>query len=251
MGNSENPSILAAMAGITDGDFANYCLLEGGAGMVTIGGYPIGREMITASVKVAQRGRKEFILQVGKEASEILREAQIISSLTSLIINLRLNNLKDTRKFIHRFEDLIIERPIIEINAHCRQSEISQIGGGQGLLQRFDVLTNIIKAFHSKDFKISLKVRGNVIHPDILIPRVNQWQLDFLHIDSYKTGEKGTDLGLLEHYVNEINAPLIGNNSVVDKKSAQAILSTGAQYFSVARAARKNPLIFKTFVKNF
>lgn len=251
MGNFENPSILAAMAGITDGDFAKYCLLEGGAGMVTIGGYSIGREMITASVKIAQRGRKEFILQVGKEANEILREARIISAYTKLIINLRINNLIAAKKFVCQFEDLIIEKPIIEINAHCRQKEISQIGGGQGLLQRFEVLTNIIKVFHSKDFKISLKIRGNNIHPDILIPRVNQWQLDFLHIDSYKTGEKGTDLGLLEHYAYEINTPLIGNNSVVDKKSVQAILNTGVQYFSVARAARKNPCIFQTLVKKF
>ena len=251
MGNFENPSILAAMAGITNGDFAQYCLLEGGAGMVTIGGYSIGREMITASVKIVQRGRKEFILQVGKEANEILREAHTISAYTKLIINLRINNLIDAKKFIRQFADLIIERPIIEINAHCRQKEILQIGGGQRLLQRFDVLTNIIKVFHSNDFKISLKVRGNAINPDILIPRVNQWQLDFLHIDSYRTGEKGTDLGLLEHYINEIYIPVIGNNSVVDKKSAQAILDTGAQYFSVARAARKDPCIFQTFVKNF
>ncbi|MFX1282178.1 MAG: tRNA-dihydrouridine synthase [Promethearchaeota archaeon] len=251
MGNLRNPSILAAMAGITDGDFARHCLLKGGAGMVTIGGYSIGKEMITASKQVTQRGRKEFILRVGKEANDILREAHIVSTLTKLIINLRLNSLKVTRNFVQKFEDLINISPIIEINAHCRQKEILHIGGGQSLLQRFDVLTNIIKIFHSKDFKVSLKVRGNAVHPDILIPQVNQWQLDYLHIDSYKTGEEGTDLELLELYSNEINVPLIGNNSVVDKESAQAILDTGIQYFSVARAARMNPSIFKTLVKNY
>lgn len=248
MGNFRNPSVLAAIAGITDGRFAKLCLLEGGVGMVTIGGYPIGREMITASIKVAQKGRKEFILNPGKEQNEILNEAYRISVFSSLIINLRLHNFKNAREFARNFEDLIPEKPIIEINAHCRQTEITQLGGGQGLLQRLNVLTDIIKAFQSKDFKVSLKIRGNAIDPELLIPRVNEWQLDFFHVDSYRTGKKGTDLVLLEHYAKEITTPLIGNNSVVNIESAQAILETGAQYFSVARAVRQNPSIFKTLM---
>lgn len=248
MGISRNPSVLAAMAGITNGDFAKNCL-DCGAGMVTIGGYPIGREMIRASVKVTQRGRKEFILPIGKEPDEISRETQKISSISNLIINLRLNNSKNALEFARKFENFNEKKPIIEINAHCRQREISQIGGGQGLLQRFDVLTEIINAFHSKDYLISLKLRGNAISPDILISQVDKWQLDFLHIDSYKIGGEGTDLVLLEHYVNAVNTPIIGNNSVVDIESAQAIMETGVQYFSIARGAKKNPSIFRTIVK--
>lgn len=251
MSNSRNPSILAAMAGITNGDFAKQCLIEGGAGMVTIGGYPIGREMIIASSKIARRGRTEFILQIGDESNEIWKEAQEIPDISRLLVNLRLNSSKEAKKFAQKFVDLLSEKPIIEINAHCRQTEILQVGGGQELLQRFDVLTGIIKAFQAKNFKISLKFRGNTINPSLIIPQVEQWQLDFLHVDSYKTGSTGTDLDLLKVYTRETNTPIIGNNSVVDFTSAQAILKTGAQYFSVARAARSNPTIFKALLKHF
>ncbi|UCG03076.1 MAG: hypothetical protein JSW11_03620, partial [Candidatus Heimdallarchaeota archaeon] len=251
MGNSRNPSILAAMAGLTNGGFAKHCLIRGGAGMVTIGGYPIGREMINASFKVAQRGRDEFLLPVGKEPEKILSEAHEISDFSRLIINLRLNSSKEAIHFARNFVDLLQEKPIIEINAHCRQTEIFELGGGQGLLKRFDVLTDIIKAFQSRDFCVSLKIRGNAIDPSTLIPQVKQWQLDFLHIDSYRNGIIGTDLDLLKVYSKKINFPVIGNNSVVDLSSAQAVLNTGAQFFSIARAARSDPTIFRALLKHF
>lgn len=251
MGDLENPSVLAAMAGITNGNFAKYCLIEGGAGMVTIGGYPIGEEMIISSVKAAQRGRREFILQIGKEESEILREAQKVPSFSRLIVNLRINNSKDAQSFAYKFDDLLEEKPLIEINAHCRQAEITRKGGGQSLLERLNILEDIIKEFYVKDFKISLKIRSFAIQPDQLIPKINQWPVDFLHIDAYREGQRGTDLEVLEYYARKINASIIGNNSVVDVKSACAILDRGAQFFSVARAARKNPLIFKYLLKLF
>lgn len=251
MGDLENPSVLAAMAGITNGNFAKYCLIEGGAGMVTIGGYPIGEEMIISSVKAAQRGRREFILQIGKEESEILREAQKVPSLSRLIVNLRINNSKGARSFAHKFDELLEEKPLIEINAHCRQVEITQKGGGQSLLERLDVLENIIKGFYEKDFRTSVKIRSNAIQPDQLIPTINQWPVDFLHIDAYREGRSGTDLEMLEYYARRINTSIIGNNSVIDIQSARAILDCGVQLFSVARAAQKNPLIFRSLVKHF
>ncbi|MFX1515621.1 MAG: hypothetical protein ACFFC6_04870 [Promethearchaeota archaeon] len=251
MSSFRNPSILAAMAGITNGDFANQCLTEGGAGMVTVGGFPIGKEMILASSIIAQRGREEFILHEGEEHKEILKEIHTITDLSLLIINLRLNNSEEAKKFARNFGNLLPVKPTIEINAHCRQPEIIQFGGGQGLLQRFEVLSEIIKAFQSENFSISLKIRGNAINPNFLIPQVERWHINFLHIDSYKEGVIGTDLALLKFYTTKTNVPIIGNNSVVDYPSAQAILTTGVQYFSVARAARKNPEIFKGLLKPF
>ncbi|MHA2225633.1 MAG: hypothetical protein ACXAC8_10545 [Candidatus Hodarchaeales archaeon] len=251
MGNPKNPSVLAAMAGITDGNFAQNCLINGGAGMVTIGGYPVGKEMILASTQVAQRGRKEFSLNNGKESREILREAEKVVLSPKLIINLRFNNSNDTKNFITNFNDLLTEKIIIEINAHCRQPEVMEKGGGQGLVRRIEVLTDIVEILQSKDFKVSLKIRGSAVNSDLLIPYINKWQLDFLHIDSYHPGKEGTDLDLLGHYFTLIDTSIIGNNSVIDSESAQAILATGVPFFSVARAARKNPFIFEDLLKHF
>ncbi|MFX0207697.1 MAG: tRNA-dihydrouridine synthase [Candidatus Hodarchaeota archaeon] len=248
---SKNPSVLAAMTGITTGSFANKCLIHGGAGIVTIGGYPVGKEMILASKEAVQRGRMEFILRDGSEANEISKEALKVSDLSNLIINLRFNKIKDMKRFSSLLSNLLGEKPILELNAHCRQPEYVRRGGGQNLLKRLDTLNNLIKVCRSKDFRISLKIRGNSIVPDLLIPRIDQWHLDFLHIDSYQVGRDCTDLELLREYTQRINTPVIGNNSVVDFKSAKAILDAGAQLFSVARAAEKNPIIFKDIVKDF
>lgn len=251
MGKIKNPSVLAAMAGITNGDFAQLCLKHGGAGMVTIGGYSIGREMIQASIKIARRGRKEFILQVENESRGLSREANKIQDLSNLIINLRLNRSEDARKLAQEFHEIFPRKPIIEINTHCRQIEIIKEGGGQSLLHRSNVLKDIIREFYSKDFRISVKIRGNAISPDQFMSQVSQWPLDFLHIDSYQTGRKGTDLDLLTQYTQNLDISIIGNNSVTDLQSAKAILTTGVRFFSIARAAQKNPLIFDSLVKHF
>ena len=132
MGNSKNPSALAAMAGITNGDFAKHCLINGGAGMVTIGGYPIGREMVTASIKVAQRGRKEFILNLGEEADEIVREANKIPFFSRLVVNIRVSSTKEKRTFVPKplqesmaaFEEQVIKEAL-EAN-HWNQSKAAR-----------------------------------------------------------------------------------------------------------------------------
>ncbi|MFX0086022.1 MAG: hypothetical protein ACFFAU_10120 [Candidatus Hodarchaeota archaeon] len=246
----KNPSILAAIAGITNGEFSGYCMEKGCAGFVTIGGYSIGKEMINASIKSRKRGRNEFVLKLGEEAKEIFNETCKISKFSNVFINLRLNSVDDAKKFSRNLKDYLgISDPILEINAHCRQIEIIQEGGGQNLLQRIITLNEIIKVFQSKDFKVSLKIRGNTVSPTSLKPHIKRWQLDFLHIDSYKEGFKGTDLQQLNCYAKALDVAIIGNNSVIDLQSARAILETGANYFSIARAAEKDPLIFKNIIE--
>ena len=81
--------------------------------------------------------------------------------------------------------------------------------------------------------------------PDIFSRIVNKHEIEYIHVDSYRKNVLGTDLELLKEYVMWCNSPIIGNNSVKDKKSAEAILKTGARYFSVARAAIKDNQIFQ------
>jgi TIM-barrel protein len=247
----KNPSMLAAMSGITNGDFSGYCLDKGSAGFVTIGGYSIGKKMISATIKSSKRGRNEFILKLGEEAREIFKETSKISKISNVFINLRLDNIHDAKKFSSYLTDLLGKnQPILEINAHCRQMEIIRNGGGQNLLRRVTTLEEIIKIIQSKDFKVSLKIRGNAVSSASLIPNIKRWQLDFLHIDSYREGIKGTDLKLLNCYTKALDVTIIGNNSVIDLQSARAILGTGAEYFSIARAAKKDPLIFKNIIES-
>jgi TIM-barrel protein len=252
MSFTRNPSVLAAMAGITDGEFAKYFLEEGGAGYVTIGGYSIGKELAEASLESCRRGRSEFILQSNNESHEIFQEARKIKQFSRLFINLRINNHLNAKSFARNFADLSgNDLPTIEINAHCRQEEIMYHGGGQSLLRRMKELKKIIKAFQARDFNVSVKIRGNAISPQEIIPLINSWQVNYFHIDSYKAGKEETDLELLSLYSKTINTPIIGNNSIIDFNSARAVLNTGVSYYSIARATQKDRLVFKNILKKF
>lgn len=245
-----NPSILAAMAGITDGNFAKFFLEKGGAGYVTIGGYSIGKKLAEASFESCRRGRSEFLLQSGNESIDIFQEARKIKQSSRLFINLRINNHLDAKSFANEFADLSgNDLPTIEINAHCRQEEIMYHGGGQSLLRRMKELNKIIKVFQAKDFNVSVKIRGNAIPPQEFIPLIDSWQVNYFHIDSYEAGKEETDLELLSLYSKAINTPIIGNNSIVDFHSAHAVLNTGVSYFSIARAIQKDRLVFNKILK--
>ena len=78
---------------------------------------------------------------------------------------------------------------------------------------------------------------------------VNNLEIDYLHIDSYRNGVQGTDLHLLTTFKELVQTEVIGNNSVVDLQSAEAILATGVNYFSIARGVHQNSNIFCTLVK--
>ncbi|MHA1978531.1 MAG: hypothetical protein ACW98I_16630 [Candidatus Hodarchaeales archaeon] len=243
-------AILAAMAGITNGDFASQIIETGCVGKVSIGGYSIGKEMIEAARESTTRGRIEFTTLLGEEAAEIALELEKISSITDTIVNLRINNPEDATSFARNLSERIPSYPIIEVNAHCRQQEFLERGGGQNLIHRPEVLSRILSIFKSKDFAISLKIRGNSVDSHSLSKMVNNWEIDYLHVDSYRNGVFGTDLNLLTTFVELIQTKVIGNNSVVDLQSANDILETGANYFSIARGVRNNSRIFCSLVKN-
>lgn len=250
MVDRKNPSVLAAMAGITDGNFAHKFLTEGGAGLVTIGGYPIGKEMIRASNQIMSRGRKEFKLISGEEVQGLISEINKVSIINRVILNLRLNSSDDALYIINDLTKQIESDLVLEINAHCRQPEVVKLGGGEALLLRINTLKKIIDVLKSSDFLVSLKIRGNKTDPSLFIEQINNTDLDFLHIDSYRTGILGTDLELLSYFSQNLNIPIIGNNSIIDSRGALNVLRTGAKYFSIARAAKKNPLIFKSILKH-
>jgi TIM-barrel protein len=251
MNLSPSHAVLAAMAGVTNGDFASLVYENGCVEKVTIGGYSIGKEMIKAAVESTLRGRTEFPTQPGEEAEYIAHELDKLPSVTNTIVNVRVNNPEETSSFVKEFSERISAFPIIEVNAHCRQQEFLEKGGGQSLIHRPEILSRIISIFKSKDFILSLKIRGNTVDPRSFSKLSNTWGLDYLHIDSYQNGVEGTDLSLLTSYIKCNQSEVIGNNSVVDQRSAKAILETGASYFSVARAAWKNPDFFCSLVKSF
>jgi len=249
MSPSKKNSILAAMAGITNGEFAAHFYNTHQVGKVSIGGYPIGKEMIEAAILATKRGRKEFILQEGEEAFSIVRELNCIESPSDTILNLRINSKIDVERFAKQLSSEITFKPIIEINLHCQQQEFLSAGGGQSLIKRPTLLREMINVIQAYDYPISLKIRGNHVDPESFSKIVNRSNIDYLHVDSYEIGAQGTDLNLLNQFEYHCQTSVIGNNSVIDFTSAENVLKTGVEYFSVARAARSNRNIFNTIIK--
>ncbi|MHA2176168.1 MAG: hypothetical protein ACXABI_15175 [Candidatus Hodarchaeales archaeon] len=247
---SSHLAILAAMSGITDSSFVNQFYKTGLVGKVTLGGYSIGGEMIDAAKMVTGRNRKEFILPKHMEASIIAQEFTSLSSGQDTIINLRLNRSEDSQRFARQLSESISIKPIIEINAHCRQPEFLEKGGGHNLLRRPEILKKIIRTFQAFDFQISVKLRGNVIEPKTFANLISNQDIEYIHIDSYQNNVLGTDLELLKKFIDCCDPLIIGNNSVKDKKSAEAILRAGANYFSLARAALNDKYVFHKIIRH-
>jgi TIM-barrel protein len=231
-----NIKVLAPMAGITD---AKFCLklIPFGFDMVTLGGYNIDSATIDAGEKILQRGRPEFSIKEEDYFEVVQNQAQEIKENWNGIVSV---NLRSTTPDPIIDVSRIKEIDVVEINAHCRQSEITEIGCGQAMLYDLEHLGEFsAEVVKKSSAKVSVKYRANVPNLDDLeIARVIESSgCDFVHIDAMKPGFNYADLNIIHEISQNIETFLIGNNSIVDIESAKKMLAAGADGISIARAA--------------
>lgn len=224
------------MAGITD---AKFCLklIPFGFDMVTLGGYNIDSPTITAGEKILQRGRPEFSINEEDYFEVIYNQAKEIKENWNGLVSV---NLRSTTPDPIIEISRIKEVDVVEINAHCRQSEITEIGCGQAMLQDLEFLEEFsAEVVKKSSAKVSLKFRANVINLDNLaiVKAVESAGCDFIHIDAMKPGFNYADLDIIHEISQNIETFLVGNNSIVDINSAKKMLDAGANGISIARAA--------------
>lgn len=224
-----HPSVLSAYAGRNDGRFCKL-IGEQGIGMVTLGGISVDELSMQQSRKMKERGREEFIVDDPLEFIRSEMEVALESG-AEVAVNIRSATMEG---YLDAAEVIYDMGGIVEIDAHCRQPEIAEIGAGQSLLEDLPKLTSIvesIKAAH--DVRTIIKFRGNIIPERELALAVDGYT-DALHVDAMIQGRIDTDLNVF------LNIPdwvyLIGNNSVRDAESALAILEF-CDAFSFARLA--------------
>lgn len=224
------------MAGITSGDFCKK-MTAYGFDMVTIGGYNVDKDTINAGKSIIQRGRPEFDIEVENILSTIEKESAIVKNgwKGEVSVNLR-STSPDPIIEISKIDEI----GVVEINAHCRQPEITDIGCGQGLLydaeRLYDFTKKVINKAHSK---VSVKIRANIKNVDVIeISKVvEDAGADFLHVDAMKPGFNHADLDIIKKIKENTEIFLIGNNSIRDLKSARSMFYAGANGISLARAA--------------
>lgn len=235
--------LLAPMAGITNAEFAMK-LIPYGFTAVSIGGYDTDKETINAGAQILKRGRKEFHFPEDEIYSVIENEVNIIKNTYPNIIvsaNLRATSPEPILK-ISNIKNL----DIIEINCHCRQEELTSIGCGQSMLKRPDLEDYVKEVVKNSKSKVSLKMRANVESVDNLeiAKLAEDCGVDYLHIDAMKKGVFDADYDLIRKIANETDIFIIGNNSVNSIENAQKMINSGANGFSIARAAIKGKLDF-------
>ncbi len=228
--------VLAPMAGVTNGEF---CLKMShyGFDMLTLGGYNIDSSSISAGESILKRGRREFKINIDNYVNVIKDESEFLnvnwdgivcvnvrSTLSENIINI--GNLSSV--------------DVIEINAHCRQRELVDIGCGQALLNNPDFLFNIVSdVIENVDSKVSVKFRANVDGVDDLFiaKSLDNLGCDFIHVDAMMPGVNSADLNLLKKICSSVDCFVIGNNSIVDVNSARKMVAVGCSGISIARKA--------------
>lgn len=229
--------VLAPMAGITDGLFCSK-LAPQGFDMVTIGGYNVDHKTIEAGERIIQRGRSEFNIPLEGISKHIEQQIKIIKEDKSWEGLISVNLRSITPSPIIGVSELI-GVDVVEINSHCRQPEILELGCGQALLNKPDKLYEFTREVVRKaESKVSVKIRANVPGTDIiaLSKSMEDAGADFLHVDAMKPGYPHADYDVVSAIKDTTDIFLIGNNSIKNRESAYKMINAGADGFSMARA---------------
>lgn len=229
--------VLAPMAGITDGLFCSK-LAPHGFDMVTIGGYNVDKLTINAGKRIILRGRSEFDIPLEDQSNYLKQQIKIIEDNNSWKGLVSINLRSTTPSPIIEISKLS-GVDVVEINAHCRQPEIMELGCGQSLLNHPDILYKFAsEVVNNAECRVSVKIRANVPGADIIAVSklIQDAGADFLHVDAMKPGHPYADYDIISEIKDHTDIFLIGNNSIKDRGSADKMISAGADGFSMARA---------------
>jgi len=249
------PIVQSAIAGIADSRFCQE-MLDYCAGMVTLGGYSIDLNSKIATEKIVKRGRKEFLLPENRLKKKQWIEEKIVLNKKNLnqkiAANVRIVKLDDMSMFW--LESLQNHVDYIELNAHCRQKEIVNIGGGQALLVNLKNLELIFAEF-DKNFpsiNYGIKIRGYVVgNVENFIKSIETTNCKYIHIDAMIPGKESADLHLIDKFVKSTKIPIIANNLVRELMQIKQMLSSGVKAVSLARPLIENPLFMKKLTKTY
>lgn len=239
----KNPISLGPMAGVTDSNFANKYAKN--AGLVILGGFNLDDKTNEAASRMAERGRKEFItdnpLQFLKE------EINNVDTDSAVAVNVRSATLEP---LIEAAQIAKESDAILELDAHCRQEEMINIGVGEALMHDTSRLTDWIQKIKETGVVLSVKIRANVVDDVELSRQIESSGADILHVDATLEGKNTADLKAIRKIRDSVRMTLIGNNSITEFSDAKDIFSRGADLVSVSRGVMDNPYLIDELVES-
>jgi TIM-barrel protein len=230
------------MAGIVDSAFARQ--YAGDAGLVVLGAFNLEEGSMEVASKLVARGRKEFISDEPLEL--IKREIRAVNTGSAVAVNVRSTTLEPLIEAAKLVKE---EGAILELNAHCKQPEMLEVGLGEALLHDLPRLSAWISAIKETGVVLSVKVRANVVDDVKLARLIDKAGADIIHVDAMLEGF-GADPDAIKKYRDATRLFLIGNNSVTDFAAAKEMFSWGADMVSVARGAMENSNLIKELVES-
>ena len=235
--------VVAPMAGITDAEFLKK-VIPYGFDVATLGGYSLDAPTIDASKKIIQRGRKEFVFPLSDIFTHIENE---VASIKKVHDNVKVSaNVRSTTPQPIIDAGNIKDLDIVEINCHCRQKEILDIGCGQEMLKRNDLADFISQVVDNVNSEVSVKIRANVDGVDTLkiAKLIDETGADYLHVDAMQKGIFDADYNLLRKLSDMVQIKVIGNNSVNSQTNIKKMVETGVSGFSIARGVISGKMDF-------
>jgi TIM-barrel protein len=235
----KNPVVVASMAGVTDSAFFEQCKE---AGLYILGGYSLDGPTMNASKAIVERGRKEFVSD--DIFSHIEAELKKVSGKGVAIgINVRATEIEPLVKAAELAKKY---GALLELNTHCRQEEMAAIGVGEVMLKDRIKLARIVTELKKTGAVVSLKMRTGVVEDVPLLRLLEKAGLDIVHVDAM--GTKGANVNAIKKIRDGTGIFIIGNNSITNYETAQAMYSAGSDMISLARAVMANPKIVKSLV---
>ncbi|WP_253736398.1 tRNA-dihydrouridine synthase [Halohasta salina] len=201
------------------------------AGAAFVGGIALDEPSREAARALVDRDRREFLPD---DPLDFVSDQ--LTALDDVAIQPGVNVRATTVDPIHEAAAICAAHDaILEINAHCRQPELREIGCGETLLGDSNRLTKYVEAAAAEGAAVSVKVRAEV--PDVDLPivarRVEAAGADAIHVDAMDS----------EAVIGDVAAAtdlfVIANNEVRDRESVREYLDYGADAVSVGRPSRE------------
>ena len=217
---------LASLSGEADADWARAGAEHSGAAF--LGGVCLDAETrAAAAAMVEDRDRTEFLPE-----DPLAFVDRQLTALADAPIRAGINVRAVSPDPIAEAAGVAADRDaILEVNAHCRQAELCEVGCGESLLRDPDRLAEFVAAGSDAGAAVSAKVRAEVDGVDLVAvaEAVEAAGGDALHVDAMDSESAVRDVR------EATDLFVIANNGVRGRESVREYLDYGADAVSVGR----------------
>ena len=216
---------LASLSGEADAAWAENAAEYADAAF--LGGIALDEPTRSAARRMVERDRTEFLPD-----DPIAFVEDQLATLTDVPITPGFNVRTTTVDPLREAAAVCREHgAILEVNAHCRQEEMCDVGCGETLLRDTERLCTYVEAAAETGAAVSVKVRTEV--PGVSLPALatalNDAGAEYVHVDAMDSEAVVADVA------SATDATVIANNGVRDEQTVTEYLDYGADAVSVGR----------------